>query len=71
MSTNYEYAADPEYEKWLVRLANECKCAPCCNDVPCGGLQQGGFCDTFVCRCGTCSGYDGEDDDNDWQGDDW
>lgn len=64
--SDYERACDPEYEKWLVRLAKECRCAQCCNDVPCGGLQQGGFCDTMFCRCGDDGCYDELDDDGEY-----
>ena len=32
---------------WL----EQCYCCPECNQVPCGGVVQGGLCDQMPCRC--------------------
>lgn len=64
-AADYEPATDPEYERWLAKLAKECRCEPCCNSVPCDGLCAGGFCDFFACRCGENGGGDYPDYEDD------
>lgn len=43
---------DPELapEAWLESCAADCHCCPCCADVPCAGVMQGGMCDAVPCR---------------------
>lgn len=41
---------DPEYQEWLAELSKDCVCCSCCQDVPCGGLMVGGWCDEMRCN---------------------
>ncbi len=45
-------------DEWLASIAKECRNCQCAG-VPCGGCQQGGFCDD-MCWCGARDGIDDE-----------
>lgn len=42
---------DEDMDRWLAEIADHCRCAPCCQDHPCAGVQQGSFCDGIPCYC--------------------
>ena len=35
---------DPEYQKWLIEMAEHCRCTPM-SERPCAGVCAGGLCD--------------------------
>lgn len=53
----FEYLAYQGHADFLASIAPDCRCCSSCNDVPCGGCQQGAPCDAFECTC-----------DGDWDG---
>lgn len=50
VSTEHKSAYDPDYERFLTRLADECYCCERCYSVPCASLQAGGSCEQW-CTC--------------------
>lgn len=35
----------------IEAFAKDCRCPPCCADMPCAGAMAGGICDDRRCRC--------------------
>ena len=50
MTSGSLYHDDPDYQEWINEISKQCDCCPECSEVPCGGVQCGGFCD-MSCRC--------------------
>jgi hypothetical protein len=38
------------YDLWERACLKDCRCCRCCRQVPCGGVEQGAFCDRELCR---------------------
>lgn len=65
MSKGSLYHDDPEYMEFLNEVSKHCSCCPECSDVPCGGVQCGGFCDD-VCHCDEVDNWDEQDIEEDF-----
>jgi len=72
-STTEKETQDPfeskEYQQFVESLAQECRCAPCCQSTPCDGLLAGGPCDSMRCDCS--QGFDADEEDREDYWDDW
>lgn len=57
---------DPDYIEWLSTIEAHCNCCRICQfDIPCGGVQQGGFCDQMCVCSDDC--WDTDDCWDDWE----